>query len=92
MINLNEYTLSANAETVSVSEFRDRVAHLERLHNCDRHSCVGISEKKTHVERVKRVASELIGTTCKRAKAADWDRRERIIDKTATWAADQAQK
>lgn len=83
-INMDEFTVAADAETVTVAEFRNRIEHLETIIHTDRHSVVGGKELARWVDRARNVGSELIGTTCKRATAADWLRRERILDRSTT--------
>lgn len=75
-------TLSADPETVPVAVFRGRIAHLEKLINVDRHSCANERERERWARAVRRIGSELIATTCRRATAEDWERRERIIDRS----------
>lgn len=80
-IDLSNYTIDS-ATDVSVATFRNQVEHLEQVVNCDWHSCVGPSEKARCVDIAKRVGAELVGMTCKRATIADWDRRERAIERS----------
>lgn len=79
-INLTEYTID-NATDVSVSEFRDAIDHLEAVLR-DRSACVCASELERWSRIAKRIGTELIGTSCKRATVADWMRRERAIDRS----------
>jgi hypothetical protein len=76
-------TVSKNSSAVPVSEFRERIQHLERSYQVDRCSCVGAAEKASHLEIIRRIYGQLLETTCKRAKSEDWIRRERIIDTVA---------
>ena len=69
---------------MKVAEYRNIISHLERVVNCDFHSCVGDEEKARWVEIAKRVGTELINAQCPRAKADDRERAERIIDRSAT--------
>ncbi|MBU1014787.1 MAG: hypothetical protein KKG99_17470 [Bacteroidetes bacterium] len=78
-------TMGDNPETVNVEEFRRRICHLERIIHVDRHACVGPEEKEGNLNIMKRVGSELINTTCKRATEDDWTRRESIIDRSTTF-------
>lgn len=83
MMNAAEITMWENPETVAVSEFRNRIEHLERKVNCDRHACKGPQEIERWIREAQRVGSELSRTTCKRAKAEDWTRREKAIQRSA---------
>jgi hypothetical protein len=69
-------------ETVNVSEFRNRIEHLERRIHCDYHSARDGAEKRNWRAVTERVGAELIATVCKRATQDDWDRRERAIDRS----------
>lgn len=82
-MNPSEITISENPEVVPVREFRNRISLLERLVNVDRHACKGAHEVERWRLTVQRIGSELIATACKRATAQDWQRRERIIDRSA---------
>lgn len=76
----NNYTIVYPAEEVSVAEFRQRTSHLERLVNYDFHACSNALERARWAAIATRVGGELIATTCKRAKADDWARRETAIE------------
>lgn len=76
----NSYTIAYPAEEVSVAEFRQRTSHLERLVNCDFHACSNALERARWAVTATRIGGELIATTCKRAKADDWARRESAIE------------
>ena len=80
MIAMDIYTVSPNAKPVKVADFRNAIDHLERLVHVDFVACVGQREREQWVERARRTGRDLISITCKRAKADDWDRRERAID------------
>jgi len=56
---------------VPVSDFRGAIEHLERIFNCDRHSCVGEQEKTYWCNRAAAVMAKLEGLDCKRAKPED---------------------
>jgi hypothetical protein len=84
-LNLSEFTISHNAQAVTVSEFRDRIQHLEQVINVDLHACVDDKEKAICADIAKRVGHKLINTTCTRAKLDDWLRRERIIDSSSAF-------
>ena len=83
-IDFSEITLGADPETVTVAEFRNRARHLTGMVRADYHACVGDREIANWGERTRRIAAELINTTCKRAKLADWNYRETAIDIAAT--------
>jgi nanoRNase/pAp phosphatase (c-di-AMP/oligoRNAs hydrolase) len=78
--NTADYTISADAQTVKVADFRNAIERLERIVRVDFHACVDADERAQWVERAKRAGRELIATTCKRANHNDWMRRERAID------------
>jgi hypothetical protein len=80
-MDLNEYTIGADAKAVTVGEFRSLIAHLEQV-TSDYHSCVGDVERGRWNDRVRLVGCELIYATCKRATAADWTRRESAIERS----------
>lgn len=79
-----EATISESPEVVRVDEFRRRISHLENLVSSGRHSCVGAAERQQWVKSARRIGSELINTTCLRATAEDWRRRERAIDRSTS--------
>lgn len=83
MMNAAEITMWENPEAVPVREFRNRIEHLERKVHCDRHSCKGAHEIARWIREVQRVACELSRTTCKRATAEDWQRRETALTRSA---------
>lgn len=89
-LDMTSYTLSSNPEIVAVRKFRNRIARLERKLNVDRHSCVTATERQVWVEEARAAGRALIGTSCKRAIKADWDRRERAIDMSTTLILDWA--
>lgn len=68
---------------VKVSDFRDRIAGLERLCQYDHGACVGARELELWLLRARRVGAEVSAMVCKRANAADMARRERAIDRSA---------
>ena len=80
----SDITMSPNAQSVSVGDFRDLISNLERLINCDYHSCVDHNERARWVRRARSVGSELIGTSCPRATTTDWIRREKAIERSAS--------
>ena len=75
-------TIAPTAAVVPVREFRQLIAHLERLISVDRSACVDSTEIGRWAELARRVTSRLIATDCKRATADDWKRRERAIDRS----------
>lgn len=83
-IDMSIYTTATPVETVNVAEFRNRIEHLERLVNADFGACVNAAERANWAASARRIGSELIHTTCIRATVADWNRRERIIDRSTT--------
>ncbi len=66
---------------VKVGEFRDCVAHLERVFNVDRCACVGDKEKVHWREICERVLGEAEALECSRAKPEDLGRRLSIVTK-----------
>jgi hypothetical protein len=84
---MSNITISETPETVNVAEFRNRIQHLEQLVHRDRHSCANSAEVERWVRSVQRIGGELIATTCKRATADDWTRRERVIDASTKFLA-----
>jgi len=66
---------------VPVSDFRGAIEHLERIFNCDRHSCVGEQEKTYWCNRAAAVMAKLEGLDCKRAKPEDHAAKALIIEK-----------
>ncbi len=68
---------------MKVGEYRNLVAHLERIVNVDYCACVGDKEKTAWAEMAARVGSELINATCSRASGELVDRAQRIIDRSA---------
>lgn len=84
---ISEYTISETASPVTVAAFRDAIEHLERIVHVERHACVGADEKANWAKIARRIGSELINTTCKRATAADWTRREQAIDASTNQVA-----
>lgn len=83
-IDMSGYTISETAEVVNVAEFRNRIEYLERLMSVDYHACADQVERTRWVRSAQRFARELTETTCKRATDADWRRRERALDRSAT--------
>lgn len=81
-IDLSIYTTGESATTVSVGDFRKAIEHLERVCNVDYHSARQGAERAQWREIARRVGVELIGLTCKRATVADWDRRERALERS----------
>lgn len=81
-IDMSIFTTVSPTETVNVAEFRNRIEHLERLVAVDYHACRGVAELVRWAGRARRIGSELIHTTCKRATADDWMRRERAVDRS----------
>jgi len=79
-IDLSCCTIAADAQAVKVSDFRNAIERVERILRVDFAACVNASERANCVERLRRAGRDLINTTCKRAKQADWARRERAID------------
>jgi hypothetical protein len=82
-IDLSRYTLSESLDFVSVAAFRLKMSHLEGIVNIDRHACCGTEEVARWIVSAQRVGAELIRTSCKRATHEDWDRRERIIERSS---------
>ncbi len=83
-IDMSIFTIESPFESVAVADFRNRIEHLERLVAVDYHACVGTTERNDWAHRARRVGSTLIHTTCKRATADDWMRRERAIDRSTS--------
>lgn len=83
-VDMSAYTVTTDAELVNVAEFRHRILQLEELVSRDYHACANASERARWAETARRVGSKLISTVCSRAKAGDWDRRERAIDRSTT--------
>ncbi len=79
-LDLSTYTVADNAKAVRVADFRNAIERLESLVQVDFHACVSAAERTRWVEAAKRVGHELIGTTCKRADKATWERRESAIE------------
>jgi hypothetical protein len=78
-----KYTITDGpVAVVFVPEFRERIAHLERIVRIDRHACASPMEIQQHAIKVQRFGRSLIGTICKYAKVHDWERRERIIEES----------
>ena len=82
-LDMSIFTIGSPLETVNVAEFRGRIEHLERLAS-DYHSCVDRFERAKWAVIARRIGSELIHTTCKRATTEDWMRRERAIDRSTS--------
>jgi hypothetical protein len=82
-IDLRNFTIADQAETVPVAEFRNRIEHLHALVSCDYHSAVGENERARWCDSARLIGAELIATTCKRATLRDWEARERAIDRSA---------
>ncbi len=83
-MDLSIYTTGENREVVKVAEFRNRIAHLERIFHADWCACVGEAERNYNLRIMERIGRELIDTTCKRATKQDWERREKIIDSSTS--------
>lgn len=71
-------------KTVKVAEYREAVEHLERVVNVDFHACVNAAERVRWAAIAQRVGAELLGMSSPRATAADRDRAERVIDRSAS--------
>ena len=78
--DLSCYTIAADAQAVPVAAFRNAIDRLDRIVRVDFHACVSTKERARWVEIAKRAGRDLIHTTCKRAQAGDWARRERVLD------------
>ena len=82
--NPARHTISDNPTTVPVAEFRSRIDHAVRVVRVDRPACVGAGEVARWVEIAKAVGDAVIDSTCVRATADDWARREAAIDASTT--------
>lgn len=82
----NNFTIpsAAEANMVNVATFRDQTENLDRCCRVDFPACVNHSERTRWAEVTRKVASDLMAMTCKRAKHEDWVRRERAIDQSAS--------
>lgn len=81
----NFATISENPEIVPVAEFRDRIKHLERIIHVDACACVDGVELGRCRRIAQRIGAELIASTSKRAKLEDWERRERVIERSTAF-------
>ena len=77
------FTVRMSGDAVSVAEFRDQTDHLFHKVNVDRCACRG-AELARWVAETRKVASELSKIVCRTATRADWERRERALDASAT--------
>lgn len=68
---------------MKVAEYRDLISELSDAFT-DCQSCE-LHERPREAARMKKVARELIDAQCPRAKRADRDRAERMLDLTTTW-------
>jgi len=83
-IDMSIYTTATPVAAVPVAEFRNRIQHLERLVHADYGACVNAAERANWAASARRIGSELIHTTCRRATVEDWNRRERAIDRSTS--------
>jgi len=74
----NEITL------VNVAEYRDLIDALSQAFASLR-SAANEAEREREAAWVRRIASDLMRTTCLRAKPSDHERAERLIDATASY-------
>ena len=79
-LDLSDFTIADDAVAVPVAAFRDEIERLERHVHVHYSACVTDAERARWVELARAAGRDLIRTTCKRAKRADWLRRERALD------------
>lgn len=81
-INTSTFTLDSDAAVVTVATFRNQIEHLERKVRSDYGACVSDHERARWVIEAQIVGADLIAMTCSRATVADWERRERAIERS----------
>ena len=77
------YTVESATTFVRVAEFRLAIEALEYWIN-ERHSVCGAGERARWIEETRSLANKLAKLNCKRARKADWDRREIALDRSAS--------
>ena len=74
---------------VKVAEFRDMTAALERVFNYDKHMVSGVKENEQWEKRAGQCLDNMKMVTCRTAKPADIERRDKIVMSVETYLADR---
>jgi hypothetical protein len=78
------HTLGQIVADVPVREFRGLTDWLNRSVNVDRCACATPEERERWVAECRGIVARVKAAGCRRAKVADWDARERALDRSAT--------